>query len=210
MSDVPQQPQMPPYGGFESPQDARAHVAAEKAYKKASRPWYQKKRFIIPLALVALSFIAPALGGGGSDTPAASPASVASVVSQPPAENEEQPSAPAQQKTTEQAPPPASEPEAPALTVSQKQAVKKATQYLAYTAFSRSGLIEQLEYEGFSNDDARFAVDNIEVDWMEQAAKKAEDYLNYSSFSRASLIDQLEFEGFTREQAEHGADAVGL
>ncbi|WP_425310552.1 Ltp family lipoprotein [Ammonicoccus fulvus] len=96
------------------------------------------------------------------------------------------------------------------MTVSQRQAVRKANDYLDYSAFSRKGLIDQLEYEGFSTADATFAVDNIKVDWNEQAAKKAQDYLDYSAFSRQSLIDQLEYEGFTTKQAEHGVKAVGL
>lgn len=95
-------------------------------------------------------------------------------------------------------------------TVSQANARGSAEDYLGYTAFSKTGLIEQLEFEGFSTADAEYAVENIEVDWMEQAEKSAADYMDYSSFSRAGLIDQLEFEGFTPEQAAHGADSVGL
>jgi len=103
-----------------------------------------------------------------------------------------------------------SEPEAPKYTVSQKNSIKKAQSYLDYTAFSRTGLIKQLKYEGFSTEDATFAVDNITVDWMVQAEKMAENYMSYSSFSRSSLINQLQFEGFTVDQAEHGATFVGL
>ncbi|WP_278186859.1 Ltp family lipoprotein [Myceligenerans salitolerans] len=95
-------------------------------------------------------------------------------------------------------------------TVSQANARETAENYLNYTAFSKPGLIEQLEFEGFSKADSKYAVENIEVDWMEQAAKAAENYMDYSSFSRSGLIDQLEFEGFTPEQAAHGADSVGL
>lgn len=76
--------------------------------------------------------------------------------------------------------------------------------------FSRSGLIDQLEYEEFTTEQATFGVDNITVDWNEQAALKAESYLDLMSFSRSSLITQLEYEGFTREQAEYGATAVGF
>lgn len=97
----------------------------------------------------------------------------------------------------------------PELTMGQKNAIDKAESYLDFMAFSRQGLIEQLEYEGFSTEDATFAVDNIEVDWNEQAALKAESYLEFSSFSRQGLIDQLLFEGFTQEQAEYGVSAVG-
>ncbi len=91
----------------------------------------------------------------------------------------------------------------------EKNALSKAHDYLAYMAFSYSGLIEQLEYEGFSSSAATYAVDNCGADWNEQAAKKAQEYLNYSSFSRQELIDQLEFEGFSSSQAEYGVSAVG-
>ena len=84
-----------------------------------------------------------------------------------------------------------------------------AQDYLDYTAFSRTGLIGQLEFEGFSNADATFAVDYLDVDWFEQAALMAQQYLDYSSFSRQGLIDQLVFEGFTLEEATFGVTAVG-
>jgi hypothetical protein len=45
----------------------RAEAAAEKARLKAMRPWYRKKRFIIPLVLVAIILIAAVAGGGGGD-----------------------------------------------------------------------------------------------------------------------------------------------
>lgn len=52
------------YGG---PQDAKARAKADKAYRKASRPWYKKKRFILLLLLAAIITIAVATGGGGED-----------------------------------------------------------------------------------------------------------------------------------------------
>ncbi|WP_280403079.1 Ltp family lipoprotein [Nocardia brasiliensis] len=94
------------------------------------------------------------------------------------------------------------------ITSSQRNAIRSAQQYLDYSAFSRSGLIHQLEYEGFSTADATFAVDSLKVDWNEQAAKSAKQYLEYTSFSRSGLIDQLVYEGFTRVQAEYGVNAV--
>jgi hypothetical protein len=71
-------------------------------------------------------------------------------------------------------------------------------------------LIDQLVYEGYSKADASFAVDYIEVDWLEQAALKAQSYLDYSPFSRQGLIDQLVYEGFTQEEAVYGVNKVGL
>lgn len=88
-------------------------------------------------------------------------------------------------------------------------ALKSAKNYLDYTSFSYTGLISQLEYEGYSSDACTYAVDNCGADWNEQAAKKAQSYLEYSSFSRQKLIDQLLYEGFTQEQAEYGVSSVG-
>ncbi len=95
------------------------------------------------------------------------------------------------------------------ITLGQKNALRKAKDYLAISGFSYEGLRKQLEFEGFTTDDTTYALDNCEADWNEQAARKAKEYLNVSSFSKSSLMQQLEFEGFTSEQAEYGASAVG-
>ncbi|WP_430297756.1 Ltp family lipoprotein [Sinomonas sp. B1-1] len=95
-------------------------------------------------------------------------------------------------------------------TISQQNALRKAKSYLDYSAFSRTGLIGQLEFEKYSTADATWAVDHVTVDWNEQAAKKAKDYLKFTSFSHSGLVDQLIFEGFTPEQAEYGATKTGL
>ncbi len=95
-------------------------------------------------------------------------------------------------------------------TVSQKNAVAKAKDYLNYTAFSHDGLVAQLEYDQFSQADATYGADNSGANWDAEAAAKAKDYMSYSAFSRGSLIAQLEYDKFTQEQAEYGANAVGL
>ena len=91
------------------------------------------------------------------------------------------------------------------LSTERASALQKAHDYLDYSAFSRTGLIEQLEYEGFSEDDATYAVDNCGADWKKQAVLKAKQYRGYSAFSHKGLVEQLEYEGFTSEQAEYGA-----
>lgn len=91
-------------------------------------------------------------------------------------------------------------------TIGEKNALRSALDYLDFSAFSRDGLIRQLEYEGYSNSEAVYAVDNCNADWNEQAYLSAMEYLEYSSFSKQGLIDQLEYEGFTSEQAQYGAD----
>lgn len=95
-------------------------------------------------------------------------------------------------------------------TVSQQNALGSAEGYLEWTNFSESGLISQLEFEGYSTEDATWAIDRLEVDWDVQAAGAAESYLEFSNFSRSGLIDQLLFDGFTQEQAEYGVAQAGL
>lgn len=96
------------------------------------------------------------------------------------------------------------------VTVGKKNALQKAKDYLSFTAFSYSGLIAQLEYEGFTKEEATYGVDNCGADWKEQAVKKAAEYLSFSSFSKSGLIEQLEYEGFTTEQATYGAEQNGF
>lgn len=100
------------------------------------------------------------------------------------------------------------EPQGPLETTSQSNARSQAESYISTMAFSRSGLIEQLKFEGYSTADATYAVDNIDVDWYEQAVLKAEEYLDTMPMSASSLYDQLVFEGFTANQAQHGVDVA--
>jgi hypothetical protein len=93
---------------------------------------------------------------------------------------------------------------AQASTAGQRNALNKAQSYLRVSAFSKSGLVEQLKYDHFSTSDARWAVAHLRVSWNAQAVKKAKSYLQISSFSRQGLIEQLEYDGFTHSQAAYG------
>ncbi|MFB8146503.1 Ltp family lipoprotein [Microbacterium sp. NPDC056003] len=102
-----------------------------------------------------------------------------------------------------------SEASKPVYTLAQQNAIGKAQDYLEYSGFSRSGLIDQLEYEGYSTEEATFGADNAGADWNAEAAEKAADYLEFSSFSRQGLYDQLAYEGFTDAEIQFGLKAVG-
>lgn len=95
------------------------------------------------------------------------------------------------------------------LTLGQENSLKTAKQYIAVMDFSYTGLVEQLEYEGYSHDDAVYGADNCGADWMAEAAGSAKSYMDVMSFSRQGLLDQLLHEGYTQEQAEHGVASVG-
>ena len=95
------------------------------------------------------------------------------------------------------------------VTLGEKNALESAKDYLDYSAFSYQGLIEQLEFEGYSNSESVYAADHCGADWNNEAARMAQEYIDFMSFSRQELVEQLEFEGFTSEQAEYGVKAVG-
>ena len=150
------------------------------------------KKILVALSAVAVLMLLVGCGAGVSSSgldgavPATEPAKPAPV------------EAPAPQQPAE-----------PALTTGQQQAVQKAKSYLDMGGFSRTGLIKQLAFGGFSEADATFAVDRIAPDWNAQAVQKAKSYMEMGGFSRAALIKQLTFGGFSEAEAEHGAKAVG-
>ena len=105
-------------------------------------------------------------------------------------------------------PEPNYEPATPA-TIGEENALQKANQYLRIMAFSYSGLIEQLEYEGYSHSEATYAADHCGADWNEQALEQAKDYLDSMAFSYSGLIEQLEYEGYTTAEATYAVDRCG-
>lgn len=111
-----------------------------------------------------------------------------------------------EQKSTDQK----TETETTTATKSQQNALKMAKTYLSSMPFSYSGLIDQLQYDGFSLEDATYGADNCGADWMVQAEKSAKNYLDMMAFSHSGLVEQLMYEGYTAEEAEHGATSQGI
>lgn len=81
-----------------------------------------------------------------------------------------------------------------------------AVTFLEVRAFSRQGLIEQLQSVGYSVEDATAAIP-AETDFMVEAERAAAEYEGLID-SRGSMVDQLVDDGFTSAEAEHGAAAV--
>ena len=105
--------------------------------------------------------------------------------------------------------PPEAETAPPELTLGQKNAVRSAVQYIETLAFSHDRLIEQLEYSGFTHEEAVYGADNCGADWNAEAAEAAKNYIDTLALSRERLIEQLLYDKFTQEQAEYGASSVG-
>jgi hypothetical protein len=204
--------QTPPPTGAVQPEppnrrDAKADAKAAKAYSKALRPWYRKKRWILSIGLVLL-MVPVSLGSSGSGdgdrTGGTSGASSNDGGGGASGASTEKPSA-------QEAPATEEEPE---MTSGQENALQSAQGYLDIGGFSKAGLIGQLSSsagEGFSKADATFAANNVDVDWNEEAVESAQGYLDMGGFSEAGLIDQLSSaagEEFTPAQARYAVSKV--
>ena len=95
-----------------------------------------------------------------------------------------------------------------AVTTGEKNALSAANNYLSFTAFSKTGLFDQLKFEGYTDSEAKYAVENCGADWKEQAVKAAQSYLSFMAFSNSGLIDQLKYDGYTEEEAKYGVENI--
>lgn len=79
-------------------------------------------------------------------------------------------------------------------------------------AMSKMGVYDQLtsEYgEGFPEDAAQYAIDNLDFDWNEVALEKAKSYYESMNMSKSGVYDQLvsEYgEQFTPQEAQYAID----
>ena len=190
-------PDPPPVNTFSDSAESPSLDKSVPGTSEAPSPIKDKKHnkklgCLIPIAVLVLLLIAlVSCFGSGDDTSEDTDVQDDVVVTEE--ATEEATEAP----TT--APDPAND-----LNTEEKNAYKKGLDYLDYSGFSRTGLIEQLEYEGYPSEACEKAVSVIEekgeVDWNEECLEKAKDYMDYSSFSKDGLIDQLKYEGFTDDQ----------
>ena len=196
---IPQQPEKFPQYGGQPPQYQPQRFKPKK-----------KKKWPIVLAVILAVAVIGGIGStmnGGGDVPVNSESSAISSAPKSSALSSESSavSSLSESEPSESSSAPASSQEgatqAPSGSVEQLNALGTAENYLDFTSFSREGLIDQLEYEGYTTEDATWAVDNVGADWNEQALQSAKDYLDYTAFSYSGLIGQLEYEGFTTEQA---------
>ncbi|HYW08131.1 MAG TPA: Ltp family lipoprotein, partial [Longimicrobium sp.] len=88
------------------------------------KPFYTRKRFIIPAALLGLVIVMNMASGGGDSGSQVQPQSTDAPVASAP-----------------------QDPETPGLTTAQQNALRSAENYLQMSGFSRQGLIDQLSSE---------------------------------------------------------------
>ena len=97
-------------------------------------------------------------------------------------------------------------------TMGQKNALAKAKSYSENMHMSKSKIYNQLtsEYgEGFSKEEAQYAIDNLVADYKANALAKAKSYQENMHMSKSKIYDQLTSEygeGFTAEEAQYAID----
>jgi hypothetical protein len=120
------------------------------------------RRVALILLLASIAILGACASEEVNTEPDATPVTVTETV-----EGGGEPTEPTEEPTTE---------EVAAETPGQENARRSAESYLEVQAFSRSGLIEQLQYEGFSKKDATYGADAVGANWKEQAARSAKSY----------------------------------
>jgi len=92
----------------------------------------------------------------------------------------------------------------------QKNALKKAESYSKTMHMSKQGIYNQLTstIEGFSKEEAQYAIDNIQANWNQNALEKAKSYQSTMSMSKSAIYRQLTstIEGFTNDEAQYAID----
>ena len=95
-------------------------------------------------------------------------------------------------------------------TTEQKNALAKAESYSDLMHMSKQGIYKQLtsSVEGFSAEDAQYAIDNLEADYKVNALEKAKSYQETMNMSKNAIYNQLtsSVEGFTDEEAQYAID----
>ena len=88
----------------------------------------------------------------------------------------------------------------------QAEALKTAQTLLEEYSYSAFSLQVALEEEGFSTENAEYAVAHCGADWMEEAVYSAKNILAQYYSSRTTMVNDLLSYGFTEEEAAYGAD----
>jgi hypothetical protein len=75
---------------------------------------------------------------------------------------------------------------------------------------TRITLLQTLESSGYDLEDARYAVNAIDVNWNSTAAFYAQDFLGSGvGLSKQNVIAMLRAEEYTLAEATHGVNAIG-
>ena len=92
---------------------------------------------------------------------------------------------------------------APSGTNRQRQALDAARDYLDIFDMSKKALKQQLEFDGYSNSEVQYALNNITANWSQEALDAVKDYLDIFDMSIKEIRSQLEFDGYTDNEIQY-------
>ena len=97
------------------------------------------------------------------------------------------------------------------LSENQVQAIQTAKDYLATIPLSQTELLQMLTVENIDLEDAKFAIEYLNIDWTQEARKKAKEYCKHKiGFSKVKLKAQLLFDHFIEEEADFALSHVNV
>lgn len=97
------------------------------------------------------------------------------------------------------------------LSETQVQAIQTAEDYLDTMPLSQTELLQMLSVENIDLEDAKFAIEYLNIDWNQEAKKKAKEYCKHKiGFSKEKLKAQLLFDHFTEEEANFAVSHVNV
>ena len=95
------------------------------------------------------------------------------------------------------------------LNENQLQAIQTAKDYLDTMHLSQTELLQMLTVENIDLEDAKFAIEYLNIDWNQEARKKAKEYCKHKiGFSKEKLKAQLLFDRFTEEEADFAVSHI--
>lgn len=98
-------------------------------------------------------------------------------------------------------------------TQKQKEAYDSARSYYSWSDLSEKGFYEQLEAEGYTDEEIQYALNRLKPDYNKLAVRCAKSYYDSRyAMSAQGIYDELvdDWNGFTSEQAEYAVNNLGV
>lgn len=79
------------------------------------------------------------------------------------------------------------------------------------SGISKKSIYDQLtsEFDGFTDEEAQYAIENLDFDWKESAVKAAKRYVDVLGVSKNHVYDKLVYdEKFTESEARHAVESL--
>lgn len=90
-----------------------------------------------------------------------------------------------------------------------KNAYNRAKKLVDDDAQSRKVVYEDLLKNGFSEEEAKYAVDDCDIDWNNSCYREGKYKLKYNNYSKKQLDEYLQGKGFKKSEITYALDKLG-